>query len=130
MTWWNTRSDVFTPLGSYTKRIKLNSFVRNKQSDTREYWIAVCRTARTVVWEGYLFSPTRLQKYLNFKFQQKRAILQARVTSLKVFLKFCEFFLVVDLNPFVWVVFFHICVIFALFFAATIYEYPLDEFEV
>ena len=30
-------SDVFTPLGSDTKRIKLNSFVRNKQYDTREY---------------------------------------------------------------------------------------------
>lgn len=32
---------------------------------------------------------------------KKRAMLQARVASLKVFFKFCEFFLVVDLNPFV-----------------------------
>ncbi len=46
MTWWNTRNDVFIPQGSDTKRIKLNSFIRNKQYDTRD-WTAVCRTART-----------------------------------------------------------------------------------
>lgn len=46
---------------------------------------------------GYFY----MQKYLNFKFQQKKSLLQARVTSLEVFLKFCEFFLVIDLNPFV-----------------------------
>ena len=57
-------------------------------------------------------------------------MLQARVTSLKVFFEFCEFFLVIDLNPFVGVVFFHIGVVFAFFFAATIYEYPFDEFKV
>ena len=57
-------------------------------------------------------------------------MLQARVTSLKVFFEFCEFFLVIDLNPFVGVVFFHIGVVFAFFFAASIYEYPLDKFKV
>lgn len=47
---------------------------------------------------GYFY----VQKYLFSKnLNKKRAILQARVASLKVFLKFCEFFLVVDLNPFV-----------------------------
>lgn len=47
---------------------------------------------------GYFY----MQKYLILKkLQQKKSLLQARVTSLKVFLKFCEFFLVVDLNPFV-----------------------------
>ena len=34
---WNTRNDVFISQGSDTKRIKLNSFNRNKQYDTREY---------------------------------------------------------------------------------------------
>ena len=47
MTWWNTRNDVFILQGSDIKRIKLNGFIRNKQYDTREYWTAVCRTART-----------------------------------------------------------------------------------
>lgn len=61
---------------------------------------------------------------------KKGALLQARVSSLKVFLKFCEFFLVVDLNPFVWVVFFHVGIVFAFFFAASVNEYPLDEFKV
>lgn len=47
---------------------------------------------------GYFY----MQKYLFFKkLQQKKSLLQARVTSLEVFLKFCEFFLVIDLNPFV-----------------------------
>lgn len=72
-----------------------------------------------------------MQKYLILKnSNKKRAILQARVTSLKVFLKFCEFFLVIDLNPFVGVMFFHIGIVFAFFFATTINEYPLDEFKV
>lgn len=44
---------------------------------------------------GYFY----MQK--NKKSIKKGAILQARVASLKVFFKFCEFFLVVDLNPFV-----------------------------
>ena len=73
---------------------------------------------------GYFY----MQK--NKKSNKKRAILQARVASLKVFFKFCEFFLVVDLNPFVGVMFFHIGIVFAFFFAASVNEYPLDEFEV
>ena len=40
-----------------------------------------------------------MQKIQNF--HQKKSLLKARVASLKVFFKFCEFFLVVDLNPFV-----------------------------
>lgn len=76
---------------------------------------------------GYFY----MQKYLFFKkLQQKKSLLQARVTSLEVFFKFCEFFLVIDLNPFVGVMFFHIGIVFAFFFAAAIYEYPLDEFKV
>ena len=73
---------------------------------------------------GYFY----MQK--NKKSNKKRAILQARVASLKVFFKFCEFFLVIDLNPFVRVMFFHIGIVFAFFFAASIYEYPLDKFKV
>ena len=47
---------------------------------------------------GYFY----VQKYLFSKnLNKKRAMLQARVASLKVFFKFCEFFLVIDLNPFV-----------------------------
>lgn len=47
---------------------------------------------------GYFY----VQKYLIFKTTTKKgAMLQARVASLKVFFKFCEFFLVIDLNPFV-----------------------------
>ena len=73
-----------------------------------------------------------MQKYLFFEknLNKKGAVLQARVASLKVFFKFCEFFLVIDLNPLVWVVLFHVGVVVAFFFAAAIYEYPLDEFKV
>lgn len=46
---------------------------------------------------GYFY----MQKYLNSNSNKKRAVLQARVASLKIFFKFCEFFLVIDLNPFV-----------------------------
>ena len=42
-----------------------------------------------------------VQKYLILRKKQKKSLLQARIASLKVFFKFCEFFLVVDLNPFV-----------------------------
>lgn len=47
---------------------------------------------------GYFY----VQKYLFSKnLNKKRAMLQARVASLKIFFEFCEFFLVIDLNPFV-----------------------------
>ena len=57
----------------------------------------------------------------NPKLPTKKSLLQARVASLEVFFEFCEFFLVVDLNPFMGVVFLHIGIVFAFFFAASIY---------
>lgn len=46
---------------------------------------------------GYFY----MQNICFSKNSKKKSLLQARVASLEVFLKFCEFFLVIDLNPFV-----------------------------
>lgn len=47
----------------------------------------------------YMIGYFCMQKYKNLN--KKKSLLQARVASLKVFFEFCEFFLVIDLNPFV-----------------------------